>query len=101
MTFKDTKALVKADDKSADEDQSGSFRHAESLELKEVLEDARIELIEPDEVVFAALRLLGEAPPAALSTRHLPLLDAQVRYVDAQGRALGVVARSSVHEPRS
>jgi ADP-heptose:LPS heptosyltransferase len=55
-----------------------------------------MQLIEPSEVVDAAMRLMGEAAPTAKTNRHLPLLDDEVRNVDLQGRALGVVARASL-----
>jgi ADP-heptose:LPS heptosyltransferase len=57
-----------------------------------------MQLIEPAEVVGAALRLLGEAASAQASSRRLPILDGAVRYADPRGRPLGVVARASITE---
>jgi ADP-heptose:LPS heptosyltransferase len=55
-----------------------------------------MQLIEPAEVVESALRLLERRSPAPREARHLPILDEEVRFVDARGGALGVVARSSL-----
>jgi ADP-heptose:LPS heptosyltransferase len=55
-----------------------------------------MQLIEPGEVVDAVRRLLREDVPETPAKDRSPLLDEPVRYLDHGGRALGVVARTSI-----
>jgi ADP-heptose:LPS heptosyltransferase len=55
-----------------------------------------MQLIRPDEVVDAAMRLIADEPQPSASSRHLLLRDGKVNYTNSHGRALGVVARASL-----
>ncbi|MBV9949555.1 MAG: glycosyltransferase family 9 protein [Myxococcales bacterium] len=61
-----------------------------------------MQLISPGEVLAAAFRLLGEAPPeeAADERRRLPLARDEIRYVDQNGAGLGIAARASIVDAR-
>ena len=55
-----------------------------------------MQLIEPGEVVEAVQRLLADPTHQAALCGRLPPIEPSVQYVDRLGRALGVVARTSV-----